>query len=183
MSILEQSNARACLNCLGRVPPYLHGVGVWMGLSWGTGGGREGTGHAPQCSAVLYSATAEPLAVVCVSRTRERWQAVFSDPHTGTGGSGSSWAMVAAWLTLCELSLSTQQCSEPLIMMGCFSWGEIGVSWNHISAFHTPHSSTHLYLLNKVSGLFSRFLQPLSESTICLCGWPLLFCHCHKLLN
>lgn len=173
------------------LPPHLHGVSVWTGLSWGTE--EQGRGQSMHPSAQLsFTLPLQSLWLWFAFPAPWGGQAKVADcvewspcrhGRRFSLKAGSSWGTVAAWLTLYGLSLSTQQCSEPLIIMWCFSWGEISVSWNHISAFHTPHSSTHLYLLNKVNGLFSRFLQPLSESTLCLCGWPLLFCQCHKLLN
>ena len=103
-----------------------------------------------------------------------QWSALH--PHQRMLYARNSQGTAALWLTLCGLSLSTQRCCEPLIIMWHYSWGQRSVSWNQISVFHSPHPSIHLDLLNNINGLFRSFLQPLSASTLCLHCWPLLFC-------
>lgn len=60
------------MNCLGCVAPTSPWSQCLDRAELRDRGAGEGTEHAPQCSAVLYFATAESLAVVCIPST-VRW--------------------------------------------------------------------------------------------------------------
>lgn len=157
MSILWQSNARAPLNCLGCVVP----ISPW---SWCLGRAELGDrGEDRPSMPVLSFGPAECLAVVCIPSSRERCRLCLMIPTQHRRRfrlrAGSSWGMVAAWLPLCGLSVSTQQCSEPLMIMWCFSWGEKSLLKPHFSLPHTPfqHSVYWMRLIDYLAGFSSHY--------------------------